>query len=164
MTARAAAAAARQAGGRATRASNLHLTLAFVGEVSVKESELLQDIGAAAAAAAPPCVLTLDRVGSFADTGIVWLGTGLPPPALAGLAAALGERLGAAGLHVERRPFRAHVTVARRCPRPVGEALPTPIAWNIDALTLVTSELRPDGPRYAIAQHWPLGEPARASR
>ena len=161
-TAKAAAAVARQAGGRATRTSNLHLTLAFVGEVSAKESELLQDVGAAAAAAAPPCVLTLDRVGSFADTGIVWLGTALPPPALAGLAAALGERLGAAGLHVERRPFRAHVTVARRCPRPVGEALPTPIAWNIDALTLVTSELRPDGPRYAIAQRWPLG--AHAAR
>ena len=154
---KAAAAAARQAGGKGTRAANLHLTLAFVGEVSAEESELLRDIGAAAAAAAAPCVLTLDRIGSFANTGIVWLGTALPPPALVGLAAALTERLGAAGLHVERRPFRAHVTVARRCPRPVAEALPAPIVWTVDALTLVTSELRSDGPRYAIVKRWPLG-------
>jgi 2'-5' RNA ligase len=157
MTARAAAAAVRQAGGRATRTSNLHLTLAFVGEVSAEQSAQLHDIGAAAAAAATRCVLTLDRVGSFADSGIVWLGTAQPSPALAGLAAALGERLGAAGLHVERRPFRAHVTIARRCPRPVAEALADPIRWNVDALTLVTSELRPDGARYAIAQRWALG-------
>jgi 2'-5' RNA ligase len=159
MTARAAAAVVRHAGGRTTRTANLHLTLAFVGEVSAEQSAQLQDIGAAAAAAVAPCVLTLDHVGSFADTGVVWLGTALPPPALVRLAAALGERLGAADLHVERRPFRAHVTVARRCPRPVAEALAAPIRWNVDALTLVTSELRPDGPRYAIAQRWALGAP-----
>lgn len=164
VTGRAAAAAARQAGGRATRPSNLHLTLAFVGEVTIAQGAQLHDIGAAAAAAASPCVLTLERIGNFGDSGVVWLGTAQPPRALAALAVALGERLAAAGLHVDRRAFRAHVTVARRCPRPFAEALSEPIDWRVDALTLVTSELRPDGPRYAIAQRWPLGVSAgRAS-
>jgi 2'-5' RNA ligase len=131
--------------------------LAFVGAVPGGRLEALRAAGAAAAAAAAPFAFCLDHSGTFRDTGIVWLGTALPPPALVGLAAALGERLGDAGLRVERRPFRAHVTVARRCAQPLAGDLPAPIRWTIDTLTLVTSELRVDGTRYAIVDRWPLG-------
>ncbi len=151
-----AAAEAKRAGGRATRPANLHLTLAFVGEVAGERRAVLADIGAAAASTASACTMTVDRIGSFGDGGIIWLGSDPPPAALAGLAAGLGARLREAGLRVDRRPFRAHITIARRCPRPLRAALPSPLTWRVDELALATSELRPDGPRYAIVGRWPL--------
>jgi 2'-5' RNA ligase len=151
-----AADAARRAGGRAAKRENLHLTLAFVGEVAGEQREVLQAIGAGAANGTAPCSLVLDRIGSFRDSGVVWLGASEAPPALVGLAAGLAGRLHDAGLRAERRAFRPHITVARRCPRPLMEDLAAPITWEIDTLTLVTSELRTDGPRYAIVARWPL--------
>jgi 2'-5' RNA ligase len=149
--------AARRAGGRPTRTANLHLTLAFVGAVPAGRLDALRAAGAAAAAAADRCTLVLDHLGTFRDTGTVWLGASIAPPALVGLAAALGERLGDAGLRVERRVFRPHVTVARRCAQRLAGDLPAPIRWAIETLTLVTSESRVDGTRYAIVDRWPLG-------
>ena len=118
--------------------------------------DALRAVGAAAAAIAAPCTFCLDHSGTFRDTGTLWLGASTAPPTLVGLAAALGERLGDAGLRVERRAFRPHVTIARRCAQPLAGALPAPIRWAIDTLTLVTSELRVDGPRYAVVERWPL--------
>lgn len=159
----AAADAARRAGGRPTRTANLHLTLTFVGAVPAERVETLRAAGAAAAAVAAPCVLCLDHCGTFRDTGTVWLGASIAPPALVALAAALGERMGDAGLRNERRAFRPHVTLARRCTQPLAGDLPASIRWTIDTLTLVTSDLRVDGPRYAVVARWPLGHGSEVS-
>ncbi|MBK7081478.1 MAG: RNA 2',3'-cyclic phosphodiesterase [Betaproteobacteria bacterium] len=159
----AAADAARRTGGRPTRTANLHLTLAFVGAVPAERMDTLRTVGVAAAAAAAPCTFCLDHSGTFRDTGTLWLGASTAPPALVGLASALGERLGEAGLRVERRAFRPHVTIVRRCSQPLAGELPAPIRWAIDMLTLVTSELRVDGPRYAVVERWPLAGGDRSS-
>ena len=56
---------AARTGGRAAVASNLHLTLAFVGEVATCRVTALQEAGLAATAAEVPFTLTLDRIGAF---------------------------------------------------------------------------------------------------
>jgi 2'-5' RNA ligase len=158
----------RRAGGRAPRAENHHLTLAFVGEVAVDRIDALKRIGASAALVVAPFVLTLDRLGAFHHTGIAWIGTDNPPPGLSRLVSALRDGLAANALPFERRRYRAHVTIARRSGRLATAAI-APVAWRVERVTLIASELLPAGSRYRELAAWPLkrsasevpGEPDR---
>ena len=60
--------------------ANLHLTLAFLGNVSDEELILLQDIGARIKA--EPFKLVLQQFGFFKKRSIFWLGTQHAPSAI----------------------------------------------------------------------------------
>jgi 2'-5' RNA ligase len=60
-------------GGRAPRAANLHLTVAFLGEVDQQRVADVEAIGAASAIVSGPFVITFDRVGLFRDAGVAWI-------------------------------------------------------------------------------------------
>ena len=78
------------------------------------------------------------------------------PPALLDAACALRDALAEAGFALETRPFRPHVTLARRCVQPLPRARCAPIRWRVDRLCLIGSELRPEGPVYRELAAWPL--------
>src|SRR5262245_51392644 len=61
---------ARAAGGRAPRAGNLHLTVAFLGEVPSHRLTDIEAIGASSVVESSAFRVTLDRVGSFRGSGI----------------------------------------------------------------------------------------------
>ena len=143
-------------GGRAPRPGNIHLTLAFVGEVAPERVVALERIGDMAARTSAPFTLELGRTGNFRDAGIAWLGTDAIPPELDRLMRRLNEGLATAGFRVERRPFHAHVTLARRCRRPLPPRVITPVAWCIERLTLIASELSSQGSDYRELAAWPL--------
>jgi 2'-5' RNA ligase len=147
--------------GHAAPAANLHLTLAFVGDVAPARVTGLCAIGAAVAANASQFTLTLDRTGTFRGTGITWLGTGETPPHLERLGRSLAEGLAAGGFAVEPRAFSPHVTLARRCRTRADVALAAPIAWVANRLVLNVSDLRSGTPTYRELASWPLG--ARAT-
>ncbi len=149
------------AGGRSPRPANIHLTLAFVGDVAPARLGALREIGAAVAGSAPPLVLVLDRTSGFRDAGIAWLGTNATPPELERLVARLRDALAAAGFPADDRAFRAHVTLARRCRRRVLATARTAIVWKVDRMTLTASDLQSDGSGYRDVAAWPLG-PARS--
>ena len=147
--------------GKAPPPANIHLTLAFVGDVATDRVDALGPIGTAAALAVAPFTLTLDRVGGFRDAGIAWLGTTTAPPPLGELARQLRAGLRAERFPVDRRAFAAHVTLARKCGAPPARARRVdPVTWSVDALTLVASRLAPGGSRYHTLTEWPLGPPA----
>jgi 2'-5' RNA ligase len=148
---------AAQARGRAPPAGNLHLTLAFLGDVAAARIAALAALGPAVAAAVPPFTLTLDRVGAFGDGRIAWAGTSAPPRDLERLAQSLTGALAQEGFPSERRAFHPHVTLARHCRRPAGTGTLAPIAWRVERITLNASELSPRGPRYRELGAWPLG-------
>ena len=147
---------AASARGRAPPPQNVHLTLAFVGEVAAERLPALRAIGAQAASAVPPFALRFDRVGTFRDSGIAWLGTAAAVPALQALVEGLAAGLAADGFPVERRPFRAHVTLARRCARPPVAGDVPAVVWPVEAFTLTASELAPGGSQYRTLAEWPL--------
>jgi 2'-5' RNA ligase len=146
----------KAAGGRAPRSENVHLTLSFVGEVAAMRVPLLQDIGAATARDAAPFTLSLDRIGGPRNSGIAWLGAAVTPPELERLARQTNKALAAAGFRVERRLFRPHVTLARRCERPPGAAAIAPVTWRVEGMTLTASMLRPEGSCYRELGAWPF--------
>ncbi len=152
-----ASATAAEAGGKVPQPSNLHLTLAFVGAVAPERMAALCEIGAAASHATIPFTLTLDRIGGFRDAGVAWLGADVAPPELERLAVHLHDALGAAGFSVDERPFRIHVTLARRCRRRVRATTVAPIEWRVLQMTLTVSDLGADGSHYRDVAAWPLG-------
>ena len=153
---------AAQARGRAPSAGNLHLTLAFLGDVAAARIAALHAIGPAVASAVPPFTLTLDRVGAFGD-GRNSMGGRLRTATRARAAGAVADRRAGQG----RVPDRT-AGLPPACD--AGAALPAPrrhgtiaaIAWRVERITLNASELSPRGPRYRELGAWPLG--SRGSR
>jgi 2'-5' RNA ligase len=151
-----AAAVAQRTGGRATRESNLHVTLAFIGDVGEARLQALADCGAAAACAIDPFVLTLARLGG-AGRGLAWIEPVDIEPAMAALHAALARALAHAGFTLESRPFMPHVTLSRRGTKSARASPPGAIAWRVDHLSLVGSVTGGEASTYREIVRWPLG-------
>src|SRR4030095_10567814 len=81
--------------GRAPPAGNLHVTLAFIGEIPITHVDALRVIGASVSARAAPFTLALDCTGTFRGTGITWAGASHSPEPLAELARNLADVLAA---------------------------------------------------------------------
>jgi 2'-5' RNA ligase len=140
---------------RPVRADNLHLTLAFLGSLPEERLDAVHAAGAALHAA--PVRLELARVEHWPRPRLL---CAVPPPGpdpLAGLANALRGELAARRLPVETRPFRSHVTLARKVSGTrATEALAPPLAWHAERLALVVSESTREGVRYRELSGWPL--------
>ncbi|HKJ94183.1 MAG TPA: RNA 2',3'-cyclic phosphodiesterase [Gammaproteobacteria bacterium] len=141
--------------GRVTRRERLHLTVLFLGDVpATAESNLVR--GLPRSIPTGPVDLTLDTLGGFARAGVWWLGPSVVPRALNDLHATLVDAAAVAGIAVERRPFRPHVTLARRS-RPGPETSVDAIRWRADELTLVASVDTGGRAAYRVCSRWPLG-------
>ena len=145
---------ARLVHGRPVPAENLHLTLAFIGEIARSRLPTLIDVGAALHGEA--MTLVLDRLGGFRRAGVAWIGTSRPPHALGVFAAALARALAAAGVECDERPFHPHMTIARRCRVQPDEQPIGPYAWAIDEFVLMQSVTGVEGARYRALSKWPL--------
>lgn len=123
------------AGAAATPPEQLHLTLHFIGDVPLAR---LPEVAEGLAVPCRRCWIGFDRAEHW-GCGLAVLGAATVPPALAELHGRLAEALRALGLPVERRPWRPHVTLARRA---AGAVLPPggPGAdWAVDGYALVQS-------------------------
>lgn len=107
-------------------AEQIHLTLAFLGEVDEETSGRLA--AALARIQAPPFTLSCTGTGCFPNRHrprVLWVGVN-PDPGLTGLAAMIHDAVLACGIAQEERPFSPHLTLARLklpCAREVGAFL-----------------------------------------
>jgi 2'-5' RNA ligase len=146
--------------------SLLHVTLAFLGEQPEERLDVLQSVGAAAAGASSPRLLSLGEAGSFGPRRaprVLWVGLDGDLAALQTVQSKLDSGLRAAGFGLEDRPFRPHVTLARRREKAQSGALvgwPPQVAhkqFEMDHLTLFQSRLSPRGPTYIPLFTFPIG-------
>jgi RNA 2',3'-cyclic 3'-phosphodiesterase len=133
----------RFAGSRRMRAANLHLTLAFIGELSPAVASAAAR--AMQSLAFDPLVWTLDRVGHFPRARVVWVGG--EDAALTELAARVRIALAAVQVGFDPKPFVAHVTVLRDlathgAAHDAGATLDAiePIRWRIERAEMMVSE------------------------
>lgn len=96
-----------------TRRENLHLTLAFLGEMGPEQTWAARD--ALKALHAEPFPLRFGSAGRFRRNGgdVYWVGVERNA-ALEELHGRLDRELRARGLPVEDRPFRPHLTLVRQ--------------------------------------------------
>ncbi|HVF64941.1 MAG TPA: RNA 2',3'-cyclic phosphodiesterase [Casimicrobiaceae bacterium] len=147
---------ARDGQGRAPRDVNLHLTVAFVGEVPVESVEALSTIGAHAAGSVAPFRIVLERLGGT-SYGVAWLAPAAAVEPLHALHLELRSQLVAAGHALEQRMFRPHITLARDRIRSVQRGSVPSIGWTVEALSLVASTPAPGGSDYRPVAEWRLG-------
>jgi 2'-5' RNA ligase len=86
--------------------------------------------------------------------GLLVLPPDAPPPAMTHLHEALREALQRAALPTEARPFRPHLTLARRHAGALPQPAVAALAWDVDACALVASAA-PQGGGYAVLESWP---------
>ena len=139
-------------GGRRMRRDTLHMTLAFIGDVSQEHLASLLEVGERVGAAA--FALALDRVGGWRHNRIVWAGAHETPPPLAALVARLNGELAAANFPVEARAFAPHVTLLRNTRTWLPERTVEPVEWRVDGFVLMESIRREDGAQYTPVRKW----------
>lgn len=142
---------AAAAGGRATPAEKIHLTLAFLGEVEPGRVALLHRV--AAEVGGRSFRIALDCVGSFRRTRVAWAGSEDPAQELIALQADLAGRLRDSGFGLEERDYSPHVTLARKVERAVPRARIEPVEWPVAEYGLVASAAG----RYETLASWRLG-------
>ena len=129
------------AGAAVVATPRLHMTLHFIGEVA---AERLSAIVQGLRVPLQPFELALDRCVAW-PRGLVVLQPSETPAPLLALHAACADALRVLELPVQRRPFRAHVTLARDA---AGALLPPdtrPLRWPVREVALVRSHPGPLG-------------------
>ena len=160
---------------RWVRPELFHLTLQFIGESSDTETGSLADVLATVSRApftlAPAALLTLPQGAGIGRAHVLALDFSEGVGELGDLAARVTAATGRLGLMAEKRPFRAHLTLAR-VPRggSIPEALaperlqspPLP-AWSVEEFHLYRSRLGSGGADYEILRSYRLkgGKDAR---
>jgi 2'-5' RNA ligase len=123
----------------------LHLTLHFLGDVPASR---LPQLVEGLTARVEPFTLALGR-GEVWPNGIALLRPDATPSALVRLHAVLGGELEQLGLPVETRPYRAHVTLARRARGAVAPPQGPDLRWRIDSGYVLVRSL-PGGAGYDV--------------
>jgi 2'-5' RNA ligase len=142
--------------GRLQRPDQWHVTLEFLGAVPAERLAAALEAGATAAASGRPCEVLFDAIEYWRRPQVLCLTARETPGALSGLVQSLRNQLQARGFEPERREYRAHLTVARKVPRPPGELPLDPLCWPVGGVALVESITDRAGARYEPRATWPL--------
>lgn len=123
------------AGAAVVPTEHLHLTLHFIGAVPAMR---LAELTAGLRVPVAPFKLQLDQTEIW-PRGLATIGVQQVPAELLALHAALGEALRRLGLPVEQRPFRPHVTLARKARAAAPPVPMPPLPWAVAGYSLVRS-------------------------
>ncbi len=151
-------------------ADQLHLTLAFPGDVAAEpELRLREQLGKVRV---PPFLLPIEGVGTFGGSrpSIIWSGVSTGHPHLFALHKRVHDALFAAHFEPELRSFHPHVTLARL----KGVSAPTLRPFlkkhesdefglvEFTSFALVSSMPGPEGSAYSIEARYELKSQARS--
>jgi RNA 2',3'-cyclic 3'-phosphodiesterase len=131
---------------RALRPENLHLTLAFIG--NLPETTTARVAGAIQRLRLAPFVWRLDNIVHFARPGVL-AAAGKHDASLGLLAAAARGALDQLAVDYDRKPFLPHVTLLRKVAGYDGRyAFAPAIDWRIDNVALYQSTQGAAGATY----------------
>jgi len=138
---------------RRVPSENYHMTLAFIGEVSAPLA-VLKAVGAAQRAA--PFTVRFDGYEYWPTPSVVVARASSCSAPLEDLHRGLRADLARCGVRLEERPFRPHVTIARKVPQaPVLQAM-SEIALTAHAFQLARSDRSRAGAVYTVVDSWSL--------
>jgi RNA 2',3'-cyclic 3'-phosphodiesterase len=160
--------AVRACGGRPVPAHNLHTTLLFLG--SIGESRI-PDLVALAARTASEAVagrgstaeLVFDHIECWEKSGVLVATTSASSGGGHALADALANRLQQEAIRIgfapDLKPFRPHVTLARKVKRVRRQLRMHEVRWPVAGFALVESVTLAEGPLYGVLGSWNLTTP-----
>ena len=143
-------------------ANNIHLTIKFLGDVSLSSLELLTKALQSEASRHPPFDISVGELGVFPSLRrphVVWVGVEAPPE-LAALQHGVEAEMARLGYAPEQRPFSPHLTLGRvgrnassEETRQIGDVLGKHKvgflgAFRVRTVYLYRSDLQPGGSIY----------------
>lgn len=150
---------------------NIHLTLKFLGDVSLANLEMLKKILLSEASNHAPFEMSVGELGAFPSTRrprVIWVGV-TAPPELKALQRGIESETARLGYQRENRSFSPHLTLGRvsrnatsQDARQIGEVLESYKvgflgATRVQEVHLYRSDLRPGGAVYTRLMSAPLG-------
>ena len=131
-----------------TTKKNLHMTLAFLGQVTDTQQQALLDY----ATTVKPLHnqtndLVLNHLGVFTKARVLYLGLSAIPCWLTKLANELSQQAKLHGLFQEERPYRPHLTIARKVTEPPSIDVPE-LRIKVSSFSLYRSESTYTGVTY----------------
>jgi RNA 2',3'-cyclic 3'-phosphodiesterase len=147
-----------QLGARPVPAENLHATLCFIGAVDEEKLDVLRAV--AARVRGRSITLRFDTLEHWEGPKILCATANGESESARELAVALGEATITAGFTPDIKPFRAHLTLARKVSRDLSVGFPQPLApptiVRCDRFTLMRSHREGDRSIYSAVDSWPL--------
>lgn len=121
--------------GRPVAATDLHVTLAFIGAVPAARAERFIALTGRLA----PVAVTFDAVECWTRSRVLVATARSIPPGLQTIVDELWQRLDRLGVAREPRPFRPHVTLARDVRHWRGASNWLPVTWTTREIQLLES-------------------------
>lgn len=147
-----------ETGGRRIAAERLHLTLLFLGSVPAGQLEKARDAGKQVqdTLVGQAFELQLDTAGWWRRPQVTWLAPSSPPSALLMLASSLRTAVLGAGITLESRAFKPHVTLVRKAQAAPDKELAVTLRWQIKGFGLYQSVTHASGPEYSRIEGFSL--------
>ncbi|MBV7261963.1 RNA 2',3'-cyclic phosphodiesterase [Photobacterium sp. WH24] len=144
--------------GRTIPDANLHLTLAFLGQITDEQTRQL--VAAVNQLTIPAFSMHFNLLRYWKRSRVLWLGGDICPEPLGRLAEQLNQLALDLGLIQDARRYTPHITLRKNLrQRPVIPDEQPDFLFHFQRFGLYISE--PDGPgvRYRLANQWPLIQP-----
>lgn len=149
-----------QLGSQPVPAANLHATLCFIGSIEEEKLDALR--AAAASLRGRPARLRFDALEYWETPKILCATSSRDSSDANELAIALGEAAVAAGFSPDIKPFRAHLTLARKISAAQAATVPWPLplippmVLRAEKFSLMSSRREGEVSIYSAVDSWPL--------
>src|SRR5690242_20333263 len=141
--------------GTAVPARNYHFTLAFLGDIPTARIAALSS-SAQQVVPAAPISITLDQLDYWRRSQLLCATSRADALEATALADNLRRALVLHGFTPDLdKPFRPHVTLARKARMRVAKAQIAPLTWTFTDFVLVASQLTPHGSAYTVISKYP---------
>jgi 2'-5' RNA ligase len=150
----------KELAGQPVSATNLHATLCFIGAVA--EEKLAELKAAATCVRGRGVALAFDAL-EFWEKPEILCATAAENIFARDLSSAISDAALAAGFTPDVKPFRAHLTLARKVRRRVAEKFEwprvlAPVRVRCEQFVLMQSRRDDAGSTYSVVESWPLYE------
>jgi len=140
--------------GRIIPASDIHITLVFLGSISQVQIDSL--VFATDKIHAESFSLKIDLSGWWKKPKILWLAPDFIPESLFSLVRDIKKLANDQKISLELRPYTPHITIARDVSRNINTDEFQPIHWYCRDFCLVESVSTNKRVEYRILRRWPL--------
>ena len=123
--------------GRRIPFDNIHITLFFLGQVDKPTRSCIEH--GAGSIRGKSFELILDRFGYWTRPQILWLAPSHIPPELLSLFENMKARLVKCGVTPDKRPYKPHLTLARKVKKPPPGIKIEPLLWHVKQFSLMES-------------------------
>ena len=139
---------------RAVIPENLHMTLHFIGSISI---EVLQTLETSLdSVQCKPFEMVVSTTGCFPKPRVFWSGLRYIPPELNELEQQTADCVQQCLEDYRRIPYRPHITLFRKAKTSLELDELLEINWWVKSFVLVESKTHPEGVQYHVLKEWLL--------